>query len=221
MMMNKQNVNPLQKLKLLLLPPAIAALALITTTSKAEVALTAQELSQGIATAAQDTTTKKGSTSISGIPQEGVVYLVDGKRMDASKIKSIDPNAILKIDVLKGEQAQTLAAEKNLKGVIAITTKAGQSSAEAKEMQRKIESINISAGEPGTGVLGQVSGPDGFVQSPSDALYILNGKEISYKEMQAINPKDVASVEVLKDEKAVQQYGEKGKNGVVKITSKK
>ncbi len=213
--MNKEKSNPLQKLRFLLLTPAIAVLALISTTASAEVALEEECLSQSMATAPQDTIAKKGSVSISGMPQDGVVYLVDGERMDAAKIKSINPESILKIDVLKGEKAQMLVTEDNLEGVIAISTKAGQHTAEAKEMQRKIEHINAA------NVPGATSKTETTAQLPANALYILDGKEISREKVQAVNPNSIATIEVLKDETAVRQYGEKGRNGVIKITTKK
>jgi TonB-dependent SusC/RagA subfamily outer membrane receptor len=52
-------------------------------------------------------------------------------------------------------------------------------------------------------------------------IYIIDGKEITKKELQEINPIDIALVSVLKDEKATTAYGDKGENGVVLITTKK
>ena len=52
-------------------------------------------------------------------------------------------------------------------------------------------------------------------------IYILEGKEITAKQMKAINPNTIESVDVLKDEKATTAYGKKGKNGVVIIKLKK
>lgn len=52
-------------------------------------------------------------------------------------------------------------------------------------------------------------------------LYILDGKEISQEEMNKIDPTKIESVNVLKDTHATDKYGEKGKNGVVEISSKK
>lgn len=52
-------------------------------------------------------------------------------------------------------------------------------------------------------------------------LFILDGVETSYFKLEKIDPNTIEKVDVLKDEKAVIKYGEKGKNGVVIITSKK
>lgn len=52
-------------------------------------------------------------------------------------------------------------------------------------------------------------------------LFIVDGKEISREEMDKISSGDIESVSVLKDKSAVEQYGEKGKNGVLIIEKKK
>lgn len=50
-------------------------------------------------------------------------------------------------------------------------------------------------------------------------LFILDGEEI--EDISNISPSDIESISVLKDASASSIYGEKGKNGVVIITSKK
>ncbi|MEL7531996.1 MAG: carboxypeptidase-like regulatory domain-containing protein, partial [Bacteroidota bacterium] len=52
-------------------------------------------------------------------------------------------------------------------------------------------------------------------------LIILDGKEVGKGfEMNSISPDDIESVNVIKGDKAVKKYGEKGRNGVVLITTK-
>jgi TonB family protein len=51
-------------------------------------------------------------------------------------------------------------------------------------------------------------------------LVLLDGKEIPYSKMSEIDPNTVKSITVLKDKAALEQYGEKGRHGVVLITSK-
>jgi len=59
-------------------------------------------------------------------------------------------------------------------------------------------------------------------QSALDSvLIIVDGREIKKSEMDKINPTDIKSVTVLKDKKATDKYGEKGKNGVIEIELKK
>jgi hypothetical protein len=62
---------------------------------------------------------------------------------------------------------------------------------------------------------------DGPKTPTSPALHILDGKEISVKEVHQLNPEHIQSVTVLKSQDAIARYGEKGKNGVVIIQRKK
>ncbi|QDK83910.1 TonB family protein [Spirosoma sp. KCTC 42546] len=64
-----------------------------------------------------------------------------------------------------------------------------------------------------------------------EPLYIIDGVEVEKghepkldqnpKKLQNLNPNDIQSIEVLKDGVARATYGEKGKNGVILITTKK
>ncbi len=56
---------------------------------------------------------------------------------------------------------------------------------------------------------------------PKDVLYIIDGKEMESGNMKDIDPNTIKSINVLKGETAVKLYGEKGKNGVIEITTKK
>ncbi|MEA5403145.1 TonB family protein [Arcicella sp. DC2W] len=52
-------------------------------------------------------------------------------------------------------------------------------------------------------------------------MYILDGVETSSLKLEKIDPNTIEKIDVLKDEKAIMRYGEKAKNGVIIITSKK
>lgn len=56
---------------------------------------------------------------------------------------------------------------------------------------------------------------------PKDVLYIIDGKEMESISMKDIDPNTMQSINVLKGETALKLYGEKGKNGVIEITTKK
>ncbi|HRI20742.1 MAG TPA: TonB-dependent receptor plug domain-containing protein, partial [Panacibacter sp.] len=55
---------------------------------------------------------------------------------------------------------------------------------------------------------------------PNGPLYIVDGKIISKSEADKINPNDMQSVNVIKGADAIKEYGDKGSNGVIEITSK-
>ena len=52
-------------------------------------------------------------------------------------------------------------------------------------------------------------------------LMIVDGKEMEGGSLGDIDPETIETVNVYKGEKAIEEYGEKGKNGVVVIKTKK
>ena len=50
--------------------------------------------------------------------------------------------------------------------------------------------------------------------------FYLDGVKITEKEMKAISPNDIESINVLKGENAIKKYPEDGKTGVVEIKLK-
>jgi TonB-dependent SusC/RagA subfamily outer membrane receptor len=58
-----------------------------------------------------------------------------------------------------------------------------------------------------------------FKESPS--LILIDGEKKTKKEMDALSPDQIKSVEVLKGESAIKAYGAEAKDGVIKITTKK
>ena len=96
--------------------------------------------------------------------------------------------------------------------------------------------VNQNDGAPGAGVSITIRGTNSFTTS-SQPLYIVDGipfetgstpaSSANSNNMQtsnalaAINPNDIASIEVLKDASATAIYGSRGANGVVIITTKR
>ena len=61
----------------------------------------------------------------------------------------------------------------------------------------------------------------GNKQQGAEPLIVIDGKESSAEQMKALDSKDIDHIDVLKEKSATEQYGEKGKNGVIIITTKK
>jgi TonB family protein len=58
--------------------------------------------------------------------------------------------------------------------------------------------------------------------SGSQPLYVINGKiEEDPGIIKKINPDNILSINVLKDQKAIDAYGEKGSQGIISVTTKK
>lgn len=52
-------------------------------------------------------------------------------------------------------------------------------------------------------------------------LCVVDGETVDYEKVKKINPDNISHMEVLKDKAAIEVYGEKAKNGVVVIHTKK
>jgi len=50
--------------------------------------------------------------------------------------------------------------------------------------------------------------------------YIIDGVKVPESALSSLDPKEISSMNVLKDEKAIELYGEEGKNGVIEIKTK-
>jgi hypothetical protein len=60
-----------------------------------------------------------------------------------------------------------------------------------------------------------------FTNGEEQPLILLDGKEITKKDMEGLEPENIESVNVLKGEKAIGKYGKKAEYGIIEITSKK
>lgn len=61
----------------------------------------------------------------------------------------------------------------------------------------------------------------GIGSSSNDKIvYIVDGKEINPGDFRKIHPGDIERIDVLKDKKAIEKYGDKAKDGVLLITTK-
>ena len=129
-----------------------------------------------------------------------VLFVMDGEvKSPGFSRDSIDATKIYAMEVLKGEQALKFYGEKGKNGVVIITTK------EFMDRHKPATRFGIP--------------PD----SAHQPLFIVDGVEMPHSAapLQKLNPDDIESISVIKDDAAKVIYGEKGKNGVIIITMKK
>lgn len=88
--------------------------------------------------------------------------------------------------------------------------------------------VSSTSGNPGNGFEVNVRG-EGSINAGDDPLYIVDGVQVSFSgnaslndrsPLNSINPRDIESIEVLKDAAAAAIYGAQAANGVVLITTK-
>lgn len=162
-----------------------------------------KDLPKGVSNSNVDfLTPSKSVTYISPRTQVGVVnkdgskplFVIDGVVQLEDNLQNLDPSDIASLSVLKGESAISLYGNLAKNGVIQIATKKG---AGVKNFTTNIYEVK-------------------------EALYIVNGEEMTYGEYQRKYKKEVPNTTtfIYKSAEAVEKFGKKGKNGVVIITTK-
>ena len=120
-----------------------------------------------------------------------------------------------------------------VEGKALTTTVAGVDPLEPVVVQGRPSTVKVTATTPGSSssvkeitVVGygtSTTKPANIKQigkSSDNVLYILDGREVTAEEVNQMEPNDIESITVLKDDNAVKTYGEKGKNGVIIIKTK-
>ena len=88
-------------------------------------------------------------------------------------------------------------------------------------MQGRAAGVDITSNErPGEVGKVLIRGVRSLTAS-NDPLYVVDGIPLSSGGIEAINPQDIASIDILKDASATAIYGSRGANGVVLVTTKK
>lgn len=124
------------------------------------------------------------------------LIIVDGVK--GVKLETVNPENIANVSVLKDKSAIEKYGEEGKNGVILITTKASK----AEGAEGKIV----------------VRGSGESVSDLSKVLVLVD--RVKAESVDDIEPEDIESMNVLKGEVAIKEYGEEGKNGVVLITTK-
>lgn len=135
------------------------------------------------------------------------LYVIDG--IEIKDLRRINPENIATITVLKGESATLRYGSAANNGVIEIVTKSASTPTESNIKHGA--SINIKQ------ILGEKVSLSGL---SNNELILLNGNEVAKSVLNDLSVMSIATIEVFKGEKALNKFGEKGRNGVVVITTK-
>ena len=136
------------------------------------------------------------------------LYFVDG--IEVSNVDNISPDDIHSITVLKDQSAILQYGSRAANGVVLITLK------KHDDVAYRLHSIQASTYDEIEHISSEVrSKYAGVTIKP---LFIVDGKEV--ENIEHILPADIEYITVL-PKTAAEQYGEKGKNGVIVITTKK
>ncbi|WP_299336086.1 M56 family metallopeptidase [uncultured Psychroserpens sp.] len=149
---------------------------------------------------------EKGNSNVFITRSEDPIFIIDGSAVDKSIFENVDSEDIQSVNVLKGKNAQTLYGTKAKNGVVIMTTK-GSKNTFTNEQNSK-------------GIILKTNGT--FIEDDGQQpLFIIDGKTISKKELEDINPNNIESIDIIKDDKAIKAYGKKAKNGAVIVRTHK
>lgn len=174
-----------------------------------------------------DTVTKKhNSLTLSVKEGEEPQLIIDGKVCPYRDFEKLDPKTVIKMGLLKKESAVKAYGEKAKYGALVVTTKAGNKNKEQKETSNKIEAYGEKAKN---GVAAVTTMKPSYqknnkkeesVKISPKTLVIIDGEEKTYDELISLNPTDIKSMSIIKDEGAATgAYGDKAKHGVIIIES--
>jgi len=125
-----------------------------------------------------------------------VIYLVDGIRKDTNVLHDLNPSDIERINVLKDSSAIVKYGEEGKYGVVEIITKKKSPNPESFYI------IGDSSGKP-------------FTNPP---LFIVDGVKANIG--MRVNQNNIDSINIIKNQSAVEKYGLDARNGVVEIKTK-
>ncbi len=135
------------------------------------------------------------------------LYIVDGKEISDDEMKKIDANKIESINVLKDSSAiKKYGQEKGKNGVVLITMKKASSN---------------NAADSSKGLTTQDIIRNSSKSDLENKLLLVDGKEVTKEEFTKVAADEIESISVWKDQPAVNKFGEKGRNGVIEIKTKR
>ena len=152
----------------------------------------------------------KNSTNTSAYQQKDPLILIDGEEATQEEMNNLEPSHIKSMNILKGENATENYGEKGKNGVIEITLKT--------EEEIKNSTTHTNSKKSNTVEISKTKNSLTYKSDFPAPLYLIDGKKVEKEEVNELDPSTIKSINVLKDENAIEEYGEEGKNGVVEIS---
>lgn len=157
----------------------------------------------------QATTIGKASGVVIDVQDKEPLVLINGKEMPHTALNSLNPDQIKSMHVWKGTEAVQKYGKKAKDGAIEIQTK-----------DSKYNPVTYDKSKSGD-FPGGINIRSSVYTSPSTPLYFIDGKEATKEVFDKLDPTTIESINVLKGEKAIKKHGQKGRDGVIEIKTKK
>ncbi len=215
-MMKKKTENKFAVVKQLAVLPLLAVLVMGLSNRETKTEIVHNESISATAVPQTDKTVKGKITDEKGLPVSSVSVLLKGKTTGTIS----DPNGNYEIKLANRPETLIFSMPGYERVERAINPD------KQKELNVKLKTDNsaktgelkvVANGNNPPAVPGSLTirNDDGTVTKP---LFIVDGKET--ESIETLDPETIESISVLKEKSATELYGEKGKNGVVLITSK-
>lgn len=147
------------------------------------------------------------------------LILIDNEVSTYDQLMAIPRNDIYSISVIQKDRSKEILAKYNAtdkKGLVSVVTKEAFASGKIdSDIVRGVGpvSINNISESPNLGIMNK--------NSANGPLIIVDGEELlGDRTLDSIDMNTIESISVMKDKSAIEQYKEKGKNGVILITTK-
>jgi hypothetical protein len=147
-------------------------------------------------------------------PIPSPVYFVDAQRVDSAALAGLNPQDIASVLVVKGAAARELDAHAVGRGVLAITTKRQQQSANVVAFNRQIEQVQAKHRSPSEATIQAEN-----AEQPADVRYYLNGKVSTRTELYKLDSHTVTGVRTLQGKRAADYTHDAGAAEVFLITT--
>ncbi|MBV5315818.1 MAG: TonB family protein [Prolixibacteraceae bacterium] len=153
-------------------------------------------------------------------PDPKPLIVIDGVIAENQNVNDIPYETIESVNVLKGESATSIYGEKGKNGVILITIKKEVSTSQ----NGTSDVVVVGYGKMQNQNSAEHSSSEFRIRSAETGnkpLIVKDGVISENLKIESIDPETILLINVLKNESAAAKYGEKGKNGVLEITTKK
>ena len=140
------------------------------------------------------------------------MIIINGVQANSNiNINDIPNNKIESVNVIKGKSAEDKYGTIGKNGVIEITTK------HSAENNEQFANVTILTKTDNKKV---ISSNEINIRNSEKPLIVIDGK-ITNKSIDDLDSQNIEKMNVLKDPLYITKYGDKGKNGVIEITTKK
>ena len=145
--------------------------------------------------------------------QQKPIIIVNGVQANSQvTVDDIPSNDIVSVNVIKGKSAEDKYGNAGKNGVVEIITK------NSTEKNEQPATIKIQK-KPGNQFV--TTSYKLKTENAEKPLIVIDGKIIENKNIEDLDSQNIQKMDVLKGISAVTKYGDKGKNGVIEITTKK